>query len=632
MLKRIKYTLAIVSTCCALQGMAQLKVYPIPSGGGTSQKQDRKAARLQDQTPLTLPFWDDFSFTGDQPSDSLWVNSENVFINNGFADNPPSLGVATFDGITAAGTPYNANASAVGKTDSLTSQPIDLSALTVANNVYISFFYQYAGKGEVPDNGDSLRLEFKNDTGEWVSVWPGGGALDRTGNFVQVVKKIDDASFFYDAFQFRFQSFGRQSGPFDIWNVDYVYVNKNRSATDTSVPDRAINQPLSSFIKNYTAVPYKHLEVNDTIHPTFGVSNLNTNGAQEAQPIDYYINTETLFISLGDTVSIVNDSYSVDDPVESPIPMGLENAKAVKLPNIFSDITNQNADTTVINLQISVNTGDNEAPDYDPAKYAPIDFRINDTIRTTYILADYYAYDDGSAESGAGLNFSGDKLAYQYNLLTEDTAHIVAFDIYFPYIGSSPAGKSIDLMVWRDLDENSTSLLHQESATIGSSNINSFIRYELRKSVAVVDTFYIGYRQNTTGDLGVGLDKNTNSGSKIYYNLDGTWQQNETVEGSLMLRPVFGPPSTEGITPVDPTHDNPYTINVYPNPSSGVFRIRGSFDQVKVFDIRGAEKSFSLIYENDQAILNLGAQPEGLYILQFSNAHGLQTIKVIKKQ
>jgi hypothetical protein len=49
--------------------------------------------------------------------------------------------------------------------------PINLSADSVGDSVYLSFFYQPQGNGFYPSNGDSLMLFFKNKFGDFVKVW-----------------------------------------------------------------------------------------------------------------------------------------------------------------------------------------------------------------------------------------------------------------------------------------------------------------------------------------------------------------------------------------------------------------------------------------------------------------------------
>ena len=71
------------------------------------------------------------------------------------------------------GTAYNPNEILVtGYTDVLTSQQIDLSEAQVAtserSSVYLSFFYQWQGKGEAPDRDDYLEVEFLDADSVWV--------------------------------------------------------------------------------------------------------------------------------------------------------------------------------------------------------------------------------------------------------------------------------------------------------------------------------------------------------------------------------------------------------------------------------------------------------------------------------
>ncbi|MDH5603266.1 MAG: hypothetical protein OEY51_04990, partial [Cyclobacteriaceae bacterium] len=122
-------------------------------------------------TPLSLPFWDDFSTSRIFPNPEKWINSEDVFVGDGMSVNPPSIFTATFDGTDAAGKPYSLDTSSDGPTDRLTSQPIDLSLYGPSDKIYMSFFYQAKGEGEIPNKNDSLRLEFKQKNGLWKTAW-----------------------------------------------------------------------------------------------------------------------------------------------------------------------------------------------------------------------------------------------------------------------------------------------------------------------------------------------------------------------------------------------------------------------------------------------------------------------------
>ena len=92
--------------------------------------------------------------------DKLWIDQD-VFINDNYAINPWTIGVATFDGLDEIGYPHDWTVSgATGWADDLTSKPIDLSTYSVGDSVYMSFFYQAGGVSLTPESDDSLVLEF----------------------------------------------------------------------------------------------------------------------------------------------------------------------------------------------------------------------------------------------------------------------------------------------------------------------------------------------------------------------------------------------------------------------------------------------------------------------------------------
>ena len=189
------------------------------------------SARTQAVIPLTLPFWDDFSFNRakegtprfSHPSDSLWFG-QSVWVNSGMGINTPSYNVATFDGIDSLGMPYNINIpTAKGLADRLISRPIrlDLIAPSVRDSVFIFFYYQWKGRGEAPDPTDEFSLWFRGGTNSWTKVWADTIKNHKDSVFIPVKLFISDTSYFHSNFQFKFQNYARLSGPFDTWNLDY---------------------------------------------------------------------------------------------------------------------------------------------------------------------------------------------------------------------------------------------------------------------------------------------------------------------------------------------------------------------------------------------------------------------------
>jgi len=617
----------LLTSVFASQAFAQLTMYPIQKASKSNKV--KSTARTQANT-LTLPVWDDFSTSFNEPDTSIWVDSESVFINSGLGLQPPSINVASFDGLQSDGSPYSNNESSQGKTDSLTSCPIDLSAFSAANDIYLSFFYQFGGLGDNPEAPDSLRVEFYDQANaEWITVWPRGGAeLDRSGDFVQVILPVDDDVYFTDGFQFKFQSFGRQSGPFDVWNVDYVYLNEGRSANDNSYPDRTVATPLNSIFGTYTSIPKVHFS-DSVMDGSFAVTNIDIDDGFQAIDIDLTAN----ITHYKDSAILSQFSHSITGYDESNNPsynLGPGDFSTIDLPGFIPKSSLlADADSTFIDFKVLVNTDDDE--DEEPIA-SVIDFRVNDSTNRTYKLKDYYSYDDGSAEIGAGLNTSGKRLAYEYTKLADTLNYLVAFDIYFPHVNTSPNGKSIDLMVWSEINTatNSSTVEYRETISISTvPGLNQFTRFELQSPVLISDsTFYIGYRQNTAAVVAIGLDKNTDTSDKMYFNVSGKWEVNETIAGSLMLRPVFGPEPTDVVGLPEPSFSE---LIVHPNPTSDILYIEKYSGNYEIVGIDGRTHNAPSETIGEVTKLDLSNLPQGIYLLRLIKDGNLVSKKIIKQ-
>ena len=213
----MRLILAFFFAFCALGSSAQLVQVPLVKNLRSPQRSS-KNQRVEQLSAMPLPFWDDFSFNNPHhadslayyPYDSLWQYGRSIWVNTGMGINPPTLKVATFDGIDSLGRPYSINSAlAKGVADKLISRPLrmDLVDPSLRDSVFIFFYYQYEGLGEPPDRGDDLSLWFKNDSSEWKMVWSVG--VDTTSDntkFVPVKLKVGDLHYFHDNFQFRFHA------------------------------------------------------------------------------------------------------------------------------------------------------------------------------------------------------------------------------------------------------------------------------------------------------------------------------------------------------------------------------------------------------------------------------------------
>jgi hypothetical protein len=601
--------LLIVHAACA-----QLSLVPIPRSTHPA-KASAPAARTK--ATLNLPFWDDFSEGGSAASPERWFAGTSTWVNDGLAINPPSLHVASFDGVDSVGNPYSVNdILAKGFADKLESHPIDLTMVAVAERptVYMSFYYQMKGRGELPDAGDQLIVEFRNKDNKWEEVW----AIENDGTlavdvFRQVVLPVTADKFFHAQFKFRFKNFARLSGPYDTWHVDYIYLNKGRTPTDTSYPDRSIVSPLTSIFDTYRAIPKTHFFVDKEgflAKPSIVVHNLR---AGDPQPLNYYSYAQVGEYTAGnytDKPLVLLDSATSIGSVAA-----FEYKTAEVNTDNLGDLLDEDADSLIVRLKVGLSTKDNVPPaqdgDYDP-KFAPMDFRLNDTTASEYRLSSFYAYDDGTAEYGAALNQPGAQVAYEFNLVGAEDGFVNSLHLYFPQFGYG-LSQVIELRIWSSLDESS--LLYSEVVTLQRTDENEFWIKNLTKTVKVPAKFYVGWKQSSAAIIAIGFDKNTNSGNKIHFNISGSWETNTLLNGSLMIRPVFG----EGVDPIDGVEDDYLDVGrmPFPNPSNGTFVIPGHVDNIAVIDLSGRPVHFAAVEGFDETQVAMASASPGIYIVRY---------------
>jgi len=640
-LKPILVLTFAISTICA---SAQIEVTPTRRATVKPRAGSQTAnARVKQTGPLLLPFWDDFSTPyGSYPDSTKWLSSNSVWVNNGMGVNQPTINVATFDGLDSTGLAYNPNEVLVtGYTDTLTSHEIDLSEARVAvgerPGVYLSFFYQWQGNGEAPDVSDFLELQFRNDSSntsaQWetiLSIYP-KPEFERTV-FYDTILHVSGDRFFHDRFQFRFRSFGRQSGPFDTWNLDYVYLNKARSSTDDSFPERAAASAISPLFGQYTAIPYAHFRQANAISPVFfDVTNLKNDNTPVS--INYRaIGTFTNYFeddSLVYTTTLV-ESEGVKGTTGIMFPRERTRVQLSTLPNI-NDPSQFHPDAEAVNIRLKMKVISSDSIETDRVKFEPVNLQVNDTVSATYTLADYYAYDDGIAEYAASLIEPGSMLAYQFDVaIPPDTLSLrpdtlIAFDIHFVPYGIT-SNQTVTFYIFGDKAGQPGDILQTiSSQRIESKGLNEFQRITWIPAILIRQPkFYIGWKQPVAGNALVGLDIDNDSGGKIFVNTNSQWYQNQAVTGSLMLRPVFG--SGE----VGPTVgiEDPVNFSLYPNPNSGKFYIEGQFDEFRIMTVTGVEIPFRAEKANNRTYVEI-SRPSGLYIIRFVKDRVVHTKKIV---
>lgn len=621
--KRILISLLILLPAAVI---AQLSTYPIETRK-QSTAVESAAARTKTIQQLSLPFWDDFSFNlTDYPNKSLWNKSRQVLVSSEQGINPPTINVATFDGLNQNGTPYTANPNDIldfGYRDTLESQAIKMTEVDLAlrNTVFLSFAYQWGGNGEPPDPNDFLRIEFRGVDG-WESVVTLFASKENEDPtiFYDTLIRINAAKFYHNNFQFRFISFGRKSGRYDAWHIDYVYLNKGRDENDIYFPDRSITSKLTTLFDKYYSIPKRHLNNNRIVTSpkldVFNLNNISTTATYLAEGTfsSYHNGTPNTYeTKIGDTTDI-GSTAAFEALTRKTITVS-------NLPNVNDgnqfDFT---ADSIEIKLKIKLFAGDvinikngNYSGDYNVAKYLPIDFRSNDTTSQVYYVDNYYAYDDGTAEYAAGLTQAGNQLAYLFDFKNTEKDTINGVLIHYPIVAGDPPS-TMRFYVLTNNGGVPGEILYEELVPVERKANNDFIEITLLEGVEVSGSFFIGYQEPVTGRVRIGLDKSHDTGARMFYKISSTssWIQNDRVVGNLMIRPRFG--KTDVVTGLPQAEKQ---FSVYPNPSNGTFYIAGTPATVQVYSLTGQHTEFDINNLGDRLLINLPNARPGIYFIRY---------------
>lgn len=493
---------------------------------------------------LPLPFQDDFSSTEVFPNSSNWMDYQ-VYVNNHMSVKAPTLGVATFDGLNEQGMPYDIQAVGMsGPSDTLSSKAFNLLNRRGSDSIYLSFYYQAEGLGEAPEINDSLVVDLYNKNGFWNTVWGTPGTS--VGVWKQVLIPVIDTNFLHAGFRFRIRNYSSLVGFLDHWHVDYVRLAANRLYNDTVVYDFAYSATPGNLLKNgFTQVPYLHFKSDS--------SRFLANGHQ------------TTFNVLGYGIQTIATAASYVEP-RSGFQVHSQSLVANSTSNTrtYFPFSIPLIGTDSFELDAIYSIGSNSSI-----------IKSNDTIKRRYLFYNQYAYDDGTAEYGYGLNTNGGRIAYRFISTRPDSLRGISLS--FIPIKTDVSRELFTFMVWKSIPEPGTAKGEQ---LIYQSNFqkpkyqrfyNGFVNYEFDSAIAISDTFYIGWQQNTDKVLSLGLDRNDTANSNMFYNVTGTWQSSG-IPGAWMMRPILGKRANLKI----PTQElQRESISFYPNPAQETLYITG---------------------------------------------------------
>jgi hypothetical protein len=584
---------------------------------------------------IKLPFFDDFTSTLVYPEQRLWTDS-NVYVNHHFPISPPSFGVATFDNLDKTGKPYRQMSGLThGPSDTLTSRYINLknyqSGLntidyTINDSIFLSFFVQARGLGDPLDATDSLVLKFKDTGLNWRTVWKIVGNVNN--DFKQYIVGVKDGRFLFDGFQFCFINYTKNTGNMNQWHLDYVRMKAGRNINDLEIKDVAINQTPIGPLKWYESMPYNHFKANPSFNTLESHRLKLRNNFTSAINVQYKYEVRNRYNQIIQNFPLSASARNIAALSDS-----------VELFNPFSFDTLSSENPT-LRLKYTIAP---LANDVTPDEYNA--FQSNNEYTKTVRFNNFFAYDDGSAEGGYGLDYGSlpngpGYAAIKFQTFAPDTLRGIS--VFFNRSVEDVAFKSFSLMVWKTISEPPANNMDNDvllkrldiNSTVYTDSINGFVNFEFDTAVYLPQgNFYIGWQQNIRYILNVGYDNNykyAHQGGRnpnLFFNLNGFWEKvNSNISGAVMMRPIVGKPLPKPLN-ISPKNISSQ-VRIYPNPSGTSQTIKvvspNPIVSVQMFDVYG-----KLVKQQSEGFESIDVQglSSGIYTIRLKDETGAIAIQ-----
>ena len=622
-----KLLIILLALAGFLNGNAQEYLIPFNTGEAAENQKDRS------EVYATLPFFDDFSTSYKYTDDSKWILN-NAYVSANFPMLPVNYNAVTLDVADRYGKIYSRGSSTPFVADTLKSVKIRLDSLnnqllTPADSLYFSFYYQPGGYGDCPERDDSLVLQFgygydvevydsvnqhyviERHT-KWQQMWATRGVeLDtflltcgENQYFKKVMVPITDSCFFVEDFQVLFFKYGtlptqiypNDRSNMDMWNIDFVYLDKDRSIENDNYPLVSLTGTVPSFLKRYQSMPYKHYQDN----PIAAISN------------DFDINMTNLDVNthqvkysceVVDNNSLWSYNYQSNPMVINQYPnVGVKTEHVLMGDFIYP--YNETFDTTSYTIRHYIEVVDEHSGEV-----------RGDSIIRRQGFYNFFAYDDGTPEMGYGLVPADTYFASQFNVMRLDTLRGV--QILFNRTHNDANYNFFDIVVWQDNNGKPGEIIYtlENQRPIWKDSIAyNFSYYRFNKLVKVNSVFYVGIRQRYNKTINIGFDSSIDNHQYNFYNVGEGWK-NSAFLGSLMIRPIMG--NKGYFIGVDENQE--VTLDIYPNPAQNIVHIDGldetTCHEILIYDITGRVVQ-RYPYCNE---LNVSELQNGAYMIRIVN-------------
>ena len=636
LINRLLHLFLVMIAAVGVQAQEQLYDLNVNHRLSDYEKYTRSEVYTSSRAPgdtLDLPFFDDFSepFTrlrnlgDDYPSPDRWIGNK-TYINNHYAINPISQGVATFDGLNEKGLAYGFGFSLPSAADTLKSKPLKLGGLPADSSVFLSFYYQPQGLGNAPEDEDLLIVQFKDTADNWETVWDAQGDNLEVFDFERAMIAVTDSAYLYDGFQFQFVNYASRSGSVDHWHVDYIELDGGRSVNDTLIDDVAFMgqtsvdyqgltlNATSSVLKQYNNMPWTHFKENPAEFLGDSTYFSIRNNLYESSPAGGY--TLQVYDANG---TLLHTGVEASPNVYPNVVCGNEpNTCAPTIGGVQDLLYNNIGYQLPTNVELSDDSMFFEiVHDIDGLDDA---VPTNDRTSHEQLFYNYYAYDDGTAEAAYGLGELENvgRVAVKYEIKKNDILRSI--QLYLNPVEFDLSLEPVQLAVWTGGEEPGDTLWTSETLFLNYTNhVNYFYHYFLDREIQVNanSNIFIGWIQQpaTNQKFSIGFDKRTDNSDQVFFNLGTIWNQS-SIPGSVMIRPVFGEAyNWVGVKDEVETAK----LNVYPNPSNGeVFmqeQCEGQLSNalIRVFDLSGRT-----VHEQTglRGALQLSDLNKGVYLLR----------------
>jgi len=291
------------------------------------------------------------------------------------------------------------------------------------------------------------------------------------------------------------------------------------------------------------------------------------------------------------------------------------------------------------NLIYTFNSSNNDSALFKVTSYLKTDDfdpKGNDTIIYYQVFNNYFAYDDGSAEAGYGINGQGSRnamAAVRFKSYMPDTLRAISLCFNDSYMNSNL--RAFDLMIWDDNNGLPGEVIYsvEDLMVEPGDKTNGFFTYELPDGIMVDGVFYAGWKQRSETFLNVGFDVNTPNKGRHFFWLNGMWLQSQK-EGTIMIRPVVGDPLIATTIEVPDAEPVPAReIRVWPNPATDYINLEfndlalSGSAFVSIIDFQGREL-INVPYSDRIGISSLKA---GLYtVIILSDRKRIGYFRIIK--